>query len=334
MPDNFIDYSQYRAWWKCPWYWAERYVRGVQREWTGQRDDAMALGSLVHKGIETFNRTRIPLIPNEIVEELGPTPECLASARVMVDGWAQKYGGDRWSVECLEEPLTNGVILAKVDSVWRVGELVSLTSGIEGVGVALEPGLWVQEYKTKDGGIAIGKYMGGWQYNMQASFQLICARAKWGDEVKGILLNVIEKPRIYIPVRTCKGCKQKYEYRSWTRVLMGHECPGCKHVQEIAPLKPGVGEIGQPEYYRFAVGRTEEQLKQAEEEIIATFDSMCAMRNAMKLGNDWLTPDREACYHSIFGPCEFAIPHNWGLDPAKEQGFVVVEDPLKYARGV
>jgi DNA-directed RNA polymerase subunit RPC12/RpoP len=104
---KFIDYSQYSLFKFCEYAWYERYVRGLQTKYPAdkQRDDAIALGSLVHAGLEVFAKTGKPEIPKDVVDEMIPTPECFVLANTMVQGYIKKYPSEVWPVEQCEEPL-------------------------------------------------------------------------------------------------------------------------------------------------------------------------------------------------------------------------------------
>jgi hypothetical protein len=69
---DFIDFSQFNSFQKCPWFWAERYLRGYKQTYAGalQRDDAMAIGSLVHDGLEQYYKNSCPMITAATVEEI------------------------------------------------------------------------------------------------------------------------------------------------------------------------------------------------------------------------------------------------------------------------
>ena len=100
---NKIDYSQYSKFLFCPWAWYETYVKGMSPRYIGQRSDPLALGSLVHEGLDTFSRTGKVLIPAEVVAEVNPTPEAMQLAELLVRGYIRKYPNEQWQMERTEQ---------------------------------------------------------------------------------------------------------------------------------------------------------------------------------------------------------------------------------------
>ena len=163
---NKIDYSQYSTWMMCPWLWCEKYVHGMSRRYIGQREDPLALGSLVHNGLDNFSRTGRYFLSPEVMGEVNPTPECVMLAEVLVQGFLRKFSSERWEMEMPEEavefPLEPGVSVfhkddwtgvAKLDRYFYVPSDTQIESGLPGQTLTLGRGWWSQEFKTKSHGI-------------------------------------------------------------------------------------------------------------------------------------------------------------------------------------
>lgn len=315
MSRYFIDFSQHNAWMKCPWYWYEQYIAQVKKSYpTVQRDDALALGLLVHAGLETLKTHGTPSIPEAAIIEATPTPECLGSARMLVNGYQQAYPAETFTKYYCEEPLRFPLLpemdgLAKIDSYFRVDEPTRIADGLEGE-FWLQPGWWIHEYKTKDGSAKIGNWVAQWRVNMQASFQVMALQAHLQEPVQGILINVLEKPKAYIPKRTCKGCKEPHELRNWVPTGEGYSCPGCGNVQKLdisdKSTTPRVAR-----YYRHMVTRSEMDLAYAHRDIIGVAMEMLKLHQPeAKLDtNPNLTRTTRNCVDSIWGQCVYFDPH-------------------------
>lgn len=207
MAPLVVDYSAHNSWETCPALWYSKYIQRLRRKWPkAQRDDALALGSLVHEGLRVWQLTHTVEIPLAIQEEMTPTRECLSLAEELVYGYAQRYPEEYWPLIHCEEPLVFPLIspekywcradnrpvsqcghsyepehysfpglegLAKIDSYFYVPEPTYIESGLPGTGYTLNPGWWIHEYKTKSPFIPMGMYMQGWEMNMQASYQML-----------------------------------------------------------------------------------------------------------------------------------------------------------------
>lgn len=337
---NFIDYSQYKAWCRCPWYWYERYVTGVRKKREGQQRDALTIGSLVHGGLENWHKNGTPTIPDSIVPELNPTPDCLVLASEMVEQYVRLYPNEDWDMQRLEEPVTfelncpdlNG--LAKLDAYFYNPSQREIESGLPGYTLSLSPGWWVREYKTKDASVDRARWNQGWEVNMQAAFQMLALQEKVGETPQGVLISVLEKPRQYIPKRKCRGCGEMIEMGLYLATPDGQSaCPMCGEIQKLAPYEPKTRV--QPQFYRVVAVRNGDQLNQAKVEITTVAEEMQSMENsgAESLDINRLVYNsffnRENCAHPIFGLCEYYKPHvyNIGVD---EDETLEQHEPTKY----
>ena len=93
---------------------------------------------------------------------------------------------------------------------------------------------------------------------MQASFQILALREAFED-VQGVLVSVLEKPKVYIPKRKCKVCQVQYEFGLWMPKEDMYACPVCGNLQRLQALKEH--EESFPNYYRMKVVRSEEELE-------------------------------------------------------------------------
>lgn len=338
MPVNVphIDYSAYSAWMKCPWYWYERYVNKQQKKWpAAQRDDALCLGSLVHNGLERYYLSGKPDIDEKVIAENTPSGDCLQLARRLVHGYLQNFPGEIWPLNYVEAPLRFPLIdgfdgLAKLDRYFYVPESTSVASGIPGYEIRLNPGWWIHEYKTKSPHVERGKWIQQWTVKKQADFQMLALMAQehianpnidTGQimPVNGLLINVIEKPRDYIPKRKCKVCAKQWEFASWIPVGDGHSCPMCGNVQKLKAVDTDKQEEA-PQCFRVVVERTATQLAVSKEEIadVARF-----MQSMQIIGMSDTPPNREACLDlsKRYGAeCDYFRPHNY-------EGLVTIGNP-------
>ena len=330
-----IDYTQYRTWMTCPLLWYERYVRCLRKKRQGPRDDALAYGTLLHAGIEMYRRHQRVEIPSTVVDEITPSPECYANSMSLLTSYIQAHPMESWPIEVLEEPLRFMIAdniegLAKVDHLFYVGEPTTINNGSLGT-LTLEEGWWLRDYKTHSG-YKRDLYMKGWNVNMQANFQILAANhfikhnSTQYAECRGLLVDVIEKPRLYVPERTCKACKNKWEYASWKAQSDGtFNCPWCSNNQALDPPKRPAGYCGEPTMYAIMVQRTQEQLAVALDEIHDVANSMSAMRQH---GAGVVAPNREQCIN-MYGECEFYLPHTFITDPMSSSDFEIFQ-PTKY----
>ncbi len=101
-----IDYSAHNCWDECPGKWFERYINRRTPRWrSGLRDDALALGSLVHEGLRLWQERGIVEIPSEVQEEVTPSRECLSLAQELVYGYTRAYPSELWPLIRCEEPV-------------------------------------------------------------------------------------------------------------------------------------------------------------------------------------------------------------------------------------
>jgi len=324
----FLDYSQYYLWLQCPARWYEKTVNRREPAWPpGQRGDALAIGSLVHSGLEVWQKTHQVSIPQEIIEEIGPTREALDMCMSMVYGYAKVFPEERWSLIRTEAPLRfpllqtcdSGIFcggcskqddvnydgLAKLDEYFYVPEMTSIPSGVYGQEITLTPGWWVQEYKTKDPGLDLGMWMRKWEANMQASFQLLALKAHLHRETypyeeitpQGILLTILEKPKLYEPKRKCKSCQRQYAFDLWLPTEEGlYSCPVCGNVQKVAKLKDNPS-VSEPAFYRMLVQRSSERLARDLRQLQSIAKQMQYMRSE---GLDSVGWNTELCIEPRF----------------------------------
>jgi hypothetical protein len=329
---KFIDYSQYKNWCKCPWAWYNRYVAGYQKIRPGQQRDAMTLGSLVHNGLHNHHEKGVPVISEATIESCQPTPDCLDSANLLVQEYVRLYPNEEFEIQGFEEPLVwelpcSGDLhgLAKVDAYFYNPTQCEIETGLPDQIMSLEPGWWLREYKTKDASIDRAKWNAGWTANMQANFQMLALAHKIGEPVKGVIVSVLEKPRVYIPKRKCKGCGEQIEMALYLTAPDGQSsCPMCGTIQMLKEYEPKVRAI--PQFYRTRAIRTPEELVCSEYEIVKIAKAMDQMRER---GQEMSSPNRESCVHTIFGLCEFyntCVNHEeMETDPWLEK-----RDPTKY----
>lgn len=347
-----LDFSAHSKWDTCPAAWWESYINRRRRRWSkGLRGDALALGSLVHEGLRVWQETHTVEIPEGVREEMTPTQECLSLAEELVFGYTRTYPEERWPLILCEEPVLfplqeqvtwesgagpvhGGPLtgLAKIDSYFYVPEATEIETGIPGLMYTLSPGWWIHEYKTKSPFIPMAMYMQGWEMGMQASYQLLALRAKQaGDptlmpgEVQGILVNVLEKPRRYIPKRKCRRCEEQVEYAMWIAAGGGQfACPLCGHRQELSPLKQAT-PTQPPAYYRIIVTRSAEELAAAQREIIQVGEAMLAMEAGGLHSHPW---HHAACVDTKWNrACDYFAPHKNGYDTRDSDEF---ETPADY----
>ena len=342
---DHIDYSQYASWSFCPWQWYEKYVLRRRKRWPeGLREDALAIGSLVHAGLENWYAHNAVEIPQKEIDKLGPTPEALGLCRRLVYGYVNTYPKEQWYLIRCEQPLRFDLIegkngLAKIDLYFYIATPTVVESGIAGYEITLKPGWWIQEYKTKSAATSTADFMKEWVNKMQADFQLLALQHYlqtsewWRNEdhraVNGLLVNVIEKPREYVPKRKCKGCGEYWNYSAWLQKMDAQKagefvCPGCRHQQK---LKPVDGEkFQEPSYFRMVVERTPEQLANSKHDIekIAV-----AMQNMEEYGFDSVAPMKEHCFDNSrrWGKeCDFFRPHTYGISTLNNNEYEEMED--------
>lgn len=326
----FIDFSQYYAFEKCEAFWAEIYLHQMRKASPpGQRSDPMTLGTLVHAGLQALRESGTLDIPAHAIASANASPECLGVARALLSGYVRRYPQEEFKDFACEEPLRFPLDapldgLAKVDYYFEVREPTTLSSGL-GDSFVLDPGWWVKEYKTKDSTRDRGRYAEGWRVGMQASFQMLALRERLGEAPRGVLIDVLEKPRVYEPVRTCKTCKTKSEYRDWEPTGDGFACPGCRVIQALAPPQETAPRV--PDYYRIMVSRGVEALAWSKEQIEARAKRMYEIG----IGQAQALHATERCVDGIFGRCEYFEPHTAMRPATGASGFVSV-DGLAYVK--
>lgn len=313
-----LDYSQYYRWMECPWKWYETYINKVRpARGDALSDSALTLGSLVHNGLEHFHRNGTILIDDGCVKDERPTVDCLALAKHIINSYALALPNEPWKYSHIEEPVQvdadEGLrLLAKVDEYFITEEEQTIAVG-DGSSITLEPGVWIREHKTKGATISLANFKARWVSDRQADFQCLCLQHKLGRPVNGILVNVLEKPRVYIPKRKCKGCKELLQFQAYTILSDGrYGCPLCKYEQELTPLKKA--PLPAPKFYRVLVSRTTGQLGIAWHEIVEVGKSMRAMMLYSNLDPSGAAPNRTKCVDPWWGLCEFHPVHCGTVD--------------------
>lgn len=327
-----IDYSQYSSWMHCPWQWYEKYVGRWQKNWIGQRSDALCLGSLVHSALDTWKKSGRVEIPPEAITDNNPTPETVSTAMMLVEGYIRKYPSEEFKIEATEQPVefplrSAGVLgLAKLDGYFHLDDTRTLEMGLPGETITLTPGWWAREYKTKSWDTDRPKWIREWTSKMQADFQMLALQNLVGETPQGVMVCVLEKPHQYTPKRKCKACGQQWELASFIETGEGlYACPMCGEKQKVSPYEPKVPKT--PEYFRILATRSEEQLERSRSEI----DHVASMmEEAEYFGRNTFPPNRDACIQNRYHrECEFARVHIPGLDPGEAEGYVQV-DTMKY----
>jgi hypothetical protein len=348
-PNPYIDYSQYYAWHKCPAFWYEQSVaKRCSRPPEGQRDDALAIGSLVHAGLQNWQLLHTVEIPQDVVDEIGPTKEALDSCNSMINGYAQTYPFEPWELVRCEEPVRfplqrtcndptcggnqgdyNLDGLAKIDMYFYAEAQTTLESGVPGQTLTLSPGWWIQEYKTKDPQIDLALWMRKWESNMQASFQTLALQAKVEYPVQGVLVTIIEKPKTYEPKRKCKQCVTQYAFDLWLPTGEGtYACPVCGNIQKVAKLKSDPIESA-PRYYRQIVTRSPQRLERDQSQILQVAQSMQEMRTGGLRSWPWQT---EACVDPrMKRTCPYFNNHipDHGLPTSEDPMMIQIADYVK-----
>ncbi len=212
--------------------------------------------------------------------------------------------------------------LAKLDAFFYVPEPTQVESGQPGLTFTLSPGWWGHEYKTKSPDISLGLFMQKWAMNMQASFQTLALQEEISrryqgqypsDEVQGVLVNVLEKPKRYVPRRKCKSCQEMYEYSTWLPTGTGeYSCPVCGNRQVLQALKENPS-VHPPEYYRIIVTRTTGQLQKARQDILQVGQRMQQMAVGGLGSEEW---NVENCIQ-YKRPCQYYKNHLYSI-PTKE----------------
>lgn len=311
-----IDNTQYSSFTRCPLYWVEQYVNCVRKPFKGQRDDALAIGVAVHDALYHGYKSGSFTVNPKVMEELNLTHEASMEVRSMVEAYRSAYpsGPVELPWTGLEDPLeyqyNNQITLvAKLDGHCHVKEPIEIEGG-NGT-IYLEPGVYAFETKTKRPGYDRGLYIAEWQAAMQASFQTITLRAnaaRFGftpDDVKGVIVNVIERPNVYEPRRTCLGCDKMFQVRLYGQDGKQYRCPGCGYLNTFrGPM--GTARVDPPYMWRFAVYRSPERLATDLQTIAQVADAMMAARIS-----DSPVAHRTNCVNVQWRKrCDFYEPHN------------------------
>lgn len=351
---GFLDQSQLSNWFKCPAFWMERYARkmGVPPNPTQLRDDAMCLGTLVHAGLEEFEKDGSVQIPTWAIEEQRPTQETLTLAMELVTAYALHGEMIPWKLKyfeaALEKPVkyralheflggmgwidTDYKLTAKVDFAFYVDAPTELRvgTGTDTSTVMLQPGFWVQEYKTKSASRDRGSWMAEWNMKAQADFQLLTLGefAKTQDVeypvANGVLVTVLEYEKPTVPKRKCRGCGDLQPFTAYVPNVDGtYRCMGCGHDSKLAPVKDK--EYPPPNIWRMPVYRSAEKLAAAEDNAIKAIEGMHAMVVDGR-GPAW---DTNQCQPFIGKGCIYLPAHqNWRV--ADELAGFVQIDTMHY----
>lgn len=339
---RFIDNTQYSAWLNCPLYWYEKFYKGYKKTQTGQSGSALTLGSMTHSALENYYKNGTVEIDTAIIERLQPTPECFNNAIALANAWVRSRAGEQWGVVAYEEALTFKLPyteswqgLAKLDTYWLVERETLIDDGLGG-SIVLKPGYWIRDYKTSSAQNR-SNVIKSWACNMQADFQMLALGEKVGQEnIVGMLVGVIDKPREYVPKRTCKGCKQQYEFSMYVPVESKYKCGWCGHLQELSPLSKPTGYVKDPDTYYIRVDRTLEDLKTSKDLISGVTSAMEEFtRNDSYLlsliaGTGVVNTTR--CVDMMYGECEFYNAHVVPGRGVEEDTQYIKADTLGYMR--
>jgi hypothetical protein len=317
---------------RCQSYWYEKYVNKQRLAFdpSYQRDDALAIGVAVHEALENGYRQNNWHVSEETLVDLNLTREALLEVNSMIEAYRMQYpsGPVEFPWHGLESPLDKAInskitMTAKVDGWFQVTEPITVSAGIGDIYLA--PGYYTFETKTKKPGYDRGLYIAEWQAAMQASFQLITLKAnaeRLGinpDEVKGVLVNVIERPKVYEPKRTCQSCGKLIEVKSYIPQGKGYRCPLCDHFNVFTGKIPAA-RVESPFMYRFLIERSQEQLDWHQNIIHMTAMTM----NSMIDTDDEFTLLQPTENHTQCinwnKKCEYYEPHN-NIIPASAVGW-------------
>lgn len=315
---------------RCQAYWYEKYVNKVHRPYEGERDDALAIGIAVHDALEAGYSGKGFVPTAKVMSELQLSYEAQLEVKTMCEYYRQAYpsGPVEFEWNGLEEPLSfklahgdlDIIFLAKVDGWFRVKEPITVSGGVGDVDLA--PGIYSFETKTKRSGFDRGLYIAEWQSGLQASFQVMTMQAnahRFGfdpKDVKGVLVNVIERPKVYEPRRTCDGCRQMYEVRLYKQDGKAYLCPACGHSNIFKGTIPQA-RVDPPFMWRFMVERGDERLAYDQANII----NVATLMQATKLGAA-VVPNATQCVNTQWRSlCEYYAPHNNPTGPVQAKGW-------------
>lgn len=355
----FCDYTQYKLFTFCELAWFERYCKGVVREpfavGPSGKDDPLTLGSLVHDGLQSYRESGTPQVRHSLVASLNASAECAAWARLLLDAYARRYPTpETFHLFRCEAPLRFDLRLpaitglAKIDYYFHVERETEFESGLGGFGnnFVLQPGWWIREYKTFAASRERGMWLDSWRVNLQADFQIHALQEKIGERVQGLFVDVLEKPTPYVPKHKCKQCSTQSKRADWVpagdlhdapaipyqKGIPGFRCPVCGGIQTLSIVDRSKGER-RPEFYRFAVTRTAEQLAESRVEIKRVANRMLCLRTQAVPDDGPARRSPERCIATTRGVssrCEYFEPHTEGREAAGWSGFVKA-DTLAYA---
>ncbi len=322
-----IDFTQFNSFQQCPMLWYETYVKGWREkpsDW--QRDDALCIGSLYHDGQENMLRTGSVELSESVIAEMTPKPEALAMVRGMLREYQMWAGSEPWRIITIEKPLEFQIDLpegkvycmAKLDGSILVETPTTIPSGLPGQTEELQPGYYTLEHKTKAASADRAKFFRRWELDAQPLFQqfalgeYIKTRPDLPDlPVMGTIINVAEKPNLYIPVRTCKGCKSKQDMSSYSIKDGKFICPLCNYGNEFAAAAKA-SVFDPTTFYRLKVGLhdlTSPITTRILYSIVHAYQSMQAMRESGPEGHPNPYQGFTRCIHPIYGPCLFTDAH-------------------------
>jgi hypothetical protein len=325
-----IDFTQWNTYQSCPMLWWETYVNGWRKKPADyQRDDALCIGSLYHDGMENFLRTGKAFIKQEILDEVTPKPEALEMVISMLEEYQLWAGLENWQLITIEKPLEFNIQLAddlvvpcmaKLDASVLVTSPIRIETGQVGQTEELEIGYYTYEHKTKAATSNRAAFLRRWELDAQPLFQQRALEAyiKANPQlpqlpVRGTIINVAEKPSIYIPVRTCKGCKTKQDMSSYSIVNGQYVCVLCGHTNEFEAAKKTSAR--QPTtFYRIKLPAHQMDNPTTAimlESIASTHAAMMAIREASHPALAIANPYNgyAKCIHPMWGPCEFTDIH-------------------------
>lgn len=341
-----LDNTQYTSFNRCQYEWFEKYINKVHLPHIGLRDDALAIGVHFHSVLENGYGGNNFIASNETIEEYPLTHEANLEVRSMAEMYRSQYpsGPVEFNWVKLEAPIEMEVsnydkdskiftyaMVAKVDGYFNVPISTTISGGMGG-DIHLESGYYGFETKTKGPSLDRGMYMKEWQAAMQPSFQLLTLEhelAKIGETVRGVLVNVIERPKIYTPRKTCKGCKNLQPMYVYTIENTGQfRCNNCNFLNEFKPPFPEP-RVDPPLTWRFLIERSNDRLMVDKASITNVAKKMDEITNG-NIGGLWA--NRSNCADAYRKrTCEYFEPHNSSspISALEWPGFEIF-NPTKY----